>query len=139
MLSKSLKMENGKTKWFKSNRTVKNLTQASDATLKFYYEKIGYEVEVYTQEYAPLEDTNFHGKCKLDLWGASGGFKEIKLLDSGSFNDSLMGMKIPWDTLLMYTHFIVTGIRISSEGTKYYAKIYRLTQQDRSQIITGYF
>lgn len=129
--------------WFKSSRTVKNPAQAGDAALKLYYEKSLYETEVYTKVLAPLDEKYFHGKCKLELWGVSVGIKEITLLETGSFNDSLMAMKFDWMELALYTHLIVSGISESVSGkaseSKFYAKIYRLSAQDRKQILTGYF
>jgi hypothetical protein len=114
--------------WFKSNRTVKNPAQAGDAVLAYYF---GPTAEINTQERAPLDNSNFHGKYELQLWGISKGLIPISLLASGSFADSLCNMKFTEEEISLYSHFILVG--------KKSVTTYRLDHLDRSQIVTGYF
>lgn len=128
--------------WFKSNKTVKNPAQAGDAALVFYYESLGYVVEINTQKRAPLDDKYFHGKYELSLWGVSKGFKRIPLLQTGNFSDSLEALKFTAEEISLYTHFVLEGVlgstdnKINGKGS---VTTYRLDHLDRNQIVTGYF
>lgn len=124
---------------FKQIKTVKNAAQAGDAALAFSYPE-SVDVEIFTQQRAPLDDSNFHGKNELTLWGVQKGFLTIPLLDHGSFSTSLEALKFERDEIKKYSHFIVSGISISSGSkAKDFVRIYRLDDLDRNQIVTGYF
>ena len=130
--------------WFKSNTTVKNAAQAGDAWLFFHFNNPDWCVlKINTQEQAPLDDTHFHGKYELRLWGGAVGFRNIPLLETGSFVDSLHAQGFEKDELSEYSHFILKGVIGFSSLPHNMAKetitTYRLTHQDRYQIISGLF
>ncbi|MDB4984408.1 MAG: hypothetical protein JWM20_587 [Patescibacteria group bacterium] len=133
-----------KKELFKSIKNTSNPAQAGDTTLAFYYDSVNVnEIEIVKDKRAPLDDQHFHGKNELTLWGPAVGFKEIPLLSTGTFNDSLMTLKFTAEGIKPYTHFIVNGVSTGSSSRKPsdwpFVTIYRLNDSDRHQIVTGYF
>ena len=127
---------------FKQIKTVKNAAQAGDAVLAFHYSELVDDVEIFTQERAPLDNSYFHGKNELTLWGTSKEFFNVPLLDHGSFATSLEALKFSMDEIKKYSHFIVSGISASSDSngkSRDFVRIYPLDDLDHYQIVMGYF
>lgn len=132
---------------FRKIKTVKNPAQAGDAVLAFHYHNLGVvKLEINTQDHAPLYDKFFHGKgFSLSLWGASKGIKDIPLLKSGSFFDSLYEQNFTRDQIYLFTHVVLTqelnialGKVPISESIE--VTTYHLSDLDRNQIFTkGYY
>lgn len=132
-----------KKDWFKSSKTVKNPAQAGDAALAFYFgEDDSRVLEINTQKRFPIDNQYFYGKYELSIWGVSKGFKQIPLLQSGSFSDSLEALKFTTEEISLYTHFVLQGVLVSTDekiNGKRSIRIYRIDNLDRNQIVTGYF
>lgn len=130
--------------WWKSNKTVRNPAQAGDAALAFYFGgNDSCVLEINTQERFPIDDQYFHGKYELSIWGVSKGLKQIPLLTTGSFSDSLEALKFTEEEISLYTHFVLFGVIGASTEKNLVGessvKVYRLDDLDRNQIVTGYF
>jgi hypothetical protein len=132
-----------KIPWFKSSTTVKNPAQAGDAALAFYLGKDdSHELEINTQDMFPVYDQCFPEKQKLSIWGVENGFKEITLLQDGSFISSLVAMKFTTEEISKYTHFVLKEVPISFEeksNEKITVTTNRFHHLDRDHIVTGYY
>ncbi len=120
---------------FKKIKTVKNLAQAGDAVLAFYYDSVGVKnIEIERGKRAPLDNKFRNTETAATLWGPSMEFYKVPSRgdDTGSYSDSLQRLKFKEDEIKNYTHFIVTS-------TDDHVTIYRLDHLDYSEIVTGYF
>jgi hypothetical protein len=133
---------------YKQVSAVKNLAQATDAALAFYYESVGIEnIEIIRDKarFAPLKQSRFDTYGFTLVGPGPVGFKEIPKKESAldSCLDALQAMNFTDEDIRRYTHIVFEGKAVSSNNGKNeehpFVKIYRLHPADYSEIVTGYF
>ena len=121
---------------WKRSKSVRNLYQALDRAIAFYFENLpgDGEVKIITEENQfPMYNTNTENRFVLEVYGFTTGPVSVTVEDEQRFIDALQKMK--FEDLSLFSHFFLR----EKTGDFEKIEVFRISKNDRYVIAAGYF